>query len=132
MLFSQNYFEEFGFLLILSVFFLGGFSNLINWKNTQNFIVSKGFTIDSSLVALIASLWQLGGVALSLIPSSRVTGFLTLIVFTLFSSFIFYPFWKMTDVERHVNFILFLSNLGVVGGLVLLIAKVIEPSRFYL
>jgi hypothetical protein len=124
MLFSHNYFEEAGFLLVMLVFFLGGFSNLINWKNTREFIELKGFSSSSSLMAMGAVAWQLLGVAFSLTPSLRLYGFLLLILFTLTSSLLFYPFWKVKGVEQHMNLILFLTNLGLVGGLVLLIAKI--------
>jgi uncharacterized membrane protein YphA (DoxX/SURF4 family) len=124
MLFSHNYFEEAGFLLVMLVFFLGGFSNLINWKSTKEFIESKRFRFSSSFMAMGAVIWQLLGVALSLTPSLRLYGFLLLILFTLTSSLLFYSFWNMRGVERHVNLILFLTNLGIVGGLVLLIARI--------
>lgn len=116
--------EQLAHLLLLTVFWGGGVYNILNWDSAQKFLESKGFMFNPSLILLGAIVWQIGGATLAAFPSTAEYGSLLLIIFTLLSSFLFYQFWRMTGVERYINFIFFLSNMGVIGGLLLLLRRV--------
>jgi len=115
--------EQAGVILLLTVFWGGGLYNLLNWDTARKYLISKGFVNNSSFVLLCAILWQFTGAALAMFPAIAKYGYLLLILFTLFSSFFFYQFWRMQGVERHANFIFFLSNVGVIGGLLLIYSR---------
>jgi uncharacterized membrane protein YphA (DoxX/SURF4 family) len=110
-----------GFYMLMAVFLLGGTLNLISWDKAKRFVESKNVPFDSSLVVIVSSLWQISGAVMAMFSEYRIYGCISLIAFTFVSSIIFYQFWKMTGLERHVNQILFLANIGVIGGLYLLI-----------
>lgn len=116
--------EQFGPLLLLVVFWGGGLYNILNWQLAKKYLESKGFVFNTQLILLGATIWQIGGATLAAFPSTAEYGCLLLIIFTLLSSFLFYQFWRMSGVERYINFIFFLSNMGLIGGLLLLLGRI--------
>lgn len=117
---------QIGPLLILIVFFGGGIVNLFNWSTAKKFIESNGFKISSGLILGAAILWQFIGGLLTLNPSTAEVGCILLILFTVLSTLQFYQFWKKEGLNRYMDIIQFLSNLGVIGGLFLLLAHIYQ------
>ncbi len=116
----ENY-GQVGAFLVLLVFLGGALVNIFDRERAVQFLESKGYTENAGLVLAIGVLWQIAGSVLILNPTTMIYGCLLLILFTLFSTLQFYPFWKMRGVERYMNIILFRNNLGVMGGLLLLL-----------
>lgn len=117
----RDYLDQIGAFLILIVFWGGSFTNIFYRERAMQFLESKGYTENASLILSIAILWQVVGSILVLNPVTMDYGCILLIVFTMLSSLQFYQFWKMRGVERYINMIFFLSNVGIIGGLLLLL-----------
>ena len=116
--------DQIGTFLLLAVFWSVGLYNLLNWNTAKRYLDSKGYNFNTSLILLIAVIWQFGAAVLTVLPSTAEYGCALLILFTLLSSLMFYQFWRMEGLERYVNFIFFLSNMGVIGGLLLLLDRI--------
>ena len=124
--YSAESLEQIGTFLLLFVFWGGGLVNVLSWNTARRYLESKGFVNSSSLVLLVAILWQFIGATLVIVPYTADLGCFLLILFTILANLKFYSFWKMEGLERYINCIFFLSNIGVIGGLLLIWARIHE------
>jgi uncharacterized membrane protein YphA (DoxX/SURF4 family) len=115
-----------GQLLILSVFWGGAIINVLNWKTAINYMESRGMVWSRPFVLLVTIVWQCIGGLFLIIPSTKNTAVTSLILFTILSSFLCYNFWQREGVDRYQNIIPFLSNVGVIGALLLFLSS---PQR---
>jgi putative oxidoreductase len=68
---------------------------------------------------------QFGGCALILAGWHADLGVCCLIVFTVAATAIFHRFWQATDpMRRNIGRVMLLNNIGVLGGLLLLLQNV--------
>ena len=121
---SMDFIEMLGLALLLTVFWGGALINLFNWNIAKTYAESQGATLYSSFVLAFGIFWQLVGGALLLKPSTAELGCILLILFTVTSSLQFNQFWKKEGLDRYISCLYFLSNIGVVGGLLLLTAQI--------
>ena len=106
-------------LLIISGFYLG--SCLVNfrfWNETVAMVAAHNLP-SPKLTTSIAIMWKIVGAVLLLLPDWRELGALILIIFTLLASFIFHQFWKHKAQEHIIHLVSFLSNIGLIGGLLM-------------
>lgn len=120
-IFSKFNLLNVGYCIMLTVYFSGGIVNLIKWQDAKSFVESRNIKLSSSAVVMISACWQIVSVILLVLPGYRTYGALSLVVFTLTANFLFHSFWQMKGMERYLNQIFFLANLGSIGGIVLLL-----------
>lgn len=89
-------------LLLATMFLQSGFDKLTHLDATAAFIAAGGLAVVVG--------WQ-----------ARTAGLL-LALFTLTASFLFHRFWAVHAEQAFVQQLLFLKNLGVAGGMLLLFA----------
>ncbi|OJW50244.1 MAG: hypothetical protein BGO67_02645 [Alphaproteobacteria bacterium 41-28] len=116
--------EAIGSLLLLTVFIGGALINLIYWNNAKEYVRSQGYTDNANFILFGGVLWQLLGITLLAIPSTALIGCIVLILFVFVSTLQFYQFWDKEGLNRYTNMLNVLSNLGVMGGLFLLLAQI--------
>ena len=115
--------EALGSTLLLGVFVGGALINLIYWNNAKEYIRSQGYVNNATFVLIAGVFWQLLGIALLAIPSMVEIGCIVLILFVFVSTLKFYQFWNKEGLDRYKSMLNFLSNLGVMGGLFLLLTQ---------
>lgn len=103
-----------GRVLLVTVFFLGGFS-LLKGSVPVDYAASKG--VPAALVWAGFALKLFGGFAI-IIGFQALLAALGLIVFTLATAFIFHPYPDQV----------FLKEISMIGGLILLLA--VGPGSF--
>lgn len=111
-----------GRILLALMFVLSGFDKLTNVQGTAGYITAvAGLPLPAVLAVLAGLLELVAGLAI-------VTGFaarwaaLALAAFTLVASFLFHPFWTVPAEQQMVQQLLFMKNLAVTGGLLILAA----------
>ena len=111
-----------GRLLVAAIFFVSGIAKLINTDATVGHMEQHGIP-EAHTLALVAGIAEVAG-ALAL-----TFGFLTrlgavgLILFLVPTTFIFHAFWAVPAAEQKMQMISFLKNLGLIGGLMFLVAN---------
>jgi putative oxidoreductase len=116
-----------GRFLLALMFVLAGFSKFAGLAGTAGYIASKGLPMPDVLAVATAALEVLGGLAL-------IVGFKTryaagaLAVFTVLASLLFHNFWAMPAEQAYVNQLMFMKNLAVTGGLLLLVSFGAGPA----
>jgi len=106
-------------ILLAAIFISAGLSKLSGFDGTVGYIASKGLPIPAVLAALTIALEVLGGIAVVIGYKARVAGFL-LAGFSVVAAFIFHNFWAVPADQAYIQNIMFMKNLSMAGGLLLL------------
>ena len=110
-----------GRILLALMFIPAGFGKLTNIGGTAGYIASGGLPFPSLLAVLAGALELFGGLALVIGFKVRWVG-LAMALFTLVASMVFHPFWSVPEAQQMVTKLLFMKNISVVGGLLLISA----------
>jgi len=108
-------------VLIALMFVIAGLSKFGNLAGTAGYIASKGLPLPVALAFLTAALEVIGGLAILVGFQARSAAF-ALAVFTLVASVLFHNYWAMPADQQMVQQLMFMKNLSVAGGLLLLAA----------
>ena len=125
----QNPLALAGRILLALMFVLAGFSKIAGFAGTVGYMQSKGMPAAELLAALTIVLEIAGGLALMFGFMTRWAA-LALAAFTLLASLIFHNFWAVPEAQRMVQNLMFMKNLSVIGGLLVLAA--IGPGNWSL
>ena len=110
-----------GRILLALMFIPAGFGKLTNIGGTAGYIASGGLPFPSVLAILVDALELFGGLALVIGFKVRWVG-LAMALFTLAASMLFHPFWSVPEAQQMVTKLLFMKNISVVGGMLLISA----------
>jgi putative oxidoreductase len=112
-----------GRLLFVTYFVVAGLCNLVPARVADHIQrMGASGTPFPTLVHWAGITIQFTGCALILSGWRAEIGVVCLIVFTTAATAIFHRFWNMTDpARRNVSRVMFLNNVGVLAGLLLLL-----------
>ena len=110
-----------GRILLALMFIPAGFGKLTNIGGTAGYIASGGLPFPSVLAVLVGALELFGGLALVIGFKVRWVG-PAMALFTLAASMLFHPFWSVPEAQQMVTKLLFMKNISVVGGMLLISA----------
>jgi len=117
----QNPLALVGRILLALMFVLAGFSKIAGFDGTVGYVASGGLPAPALLAVLTIILEVGGGLAIVFGFQARWAA-LALAGFTLLASFTFHAFWKLPADQQMVQQLLFMKNISVVGGLLVLAA----------
>lgn len=104
------------------VFF--GFWNIYHWSPLLQTMAEENIP-HPYLLLPIGIAWQVLAGFMIIAGFYVKVGALSLIPFTIIASFIFHPFWKYSGKTRKLNFTVFVTNLTIsLGALLLLIVPI--------
>ncbi len=110
-----------GRLLLALMFILSGIGKLGNIQGTAAFIASGGLPVPTLLATAVGTLELFGGLALVLGYQVRLAG-LALGLFTVAASVVFHAWWSAPADQQFVTQLLFMKNISVAGGMLLVSA----------
>jgi putative oxidoreductase len=116
-----------GRFLLALMFVMSGFTKLTGFAGTVGYIQSKGLPAAELLAALTVVLELGGGLALMAGFKARWVA-LAMGLFTILVSFIFHNFWAVPEAQKMVQQLMFMKNLSVAGGLLLVAALGAGPA----
>jgi putative oxidoreductase len=117
----QAYVSVVGRLLLALMFILSGFGKLGNIDGIATFIASGGLPAPTFLAVAVGALELFGGLALVAGYQVRLTG-LALGLFTVAASVVFHAWWSAPADQQYVTQLLFMKNISVAGGMLLISA----------
>ncbi len=117
----QNPFALLARLLLAALFLPAGISKIGGFAGTAGYIGSVGLPMPELGAAIAIAVEVLGGIALIIGFGTRWAA-LALAVFTLVASFFFHAYWALPAEQQMVQQLMFMKNIGVVGGLLALAA----------
>lgn len=110
-----------GRILLALMFLLAGVGKIGGFAGTAGYIASVGLPAPQLLAALTLVLEIGAGLALMLGWQTRWAA-LALAGFTLLASLIFHAYWGVPAEQRMVAQLMFMKNISVLGGLLVLAA----------
>ncbi|MCX7170330.1 MAG: DoxX family protein [Proteobacteria bacterium] len=117
----KAYVSVVGRVLLALMFILSGFGKLTDIQGTAGFIASGGLPAPTVLAVVVGVFELLGGLALVLGYQVRWAG-LALALFTLAASVVFHAYWSAPAAQQFVTQLLFMKNISVAGGMLLVSA----------
>jgi putative oxidoreductase len=123
MVYDASWLDAVGRFLIVACFGIAGLCNLTPERIKDHIDRMAAFGTPFPAAAFWTGITlQLAGCALLLAGWHADVGAVMLIVFLVAATAIFHRFWQMADPQRrNSSRINFLNNLGILGGLVLLL-----------
>ena len=110
-----------GRILLALIFVMSGFGKITGWEGTAGYMASVGMPMVT-LFLIGAIVLEIGG-GLSLILGFKARwGALALIVFTIPATVLFHNFWAMEGADAFTNQIMFMKNVAMIGGLLMVMA----------
>ena len=116
---NQNAMALVGRVLLALMFLLSGVGKIGGFEGTVGYISSVGLPLPSVLAAGALVLEIVAGIALIIGYKTRWAA-LALALFTLVAAFLFHNYWAMPAGQQMMQQIIFLKNLAVTGGLLML------------
>lgn len=110
-----------GRVLLSLIFVLSGFEKITGWSETSAYMASKGMPAVP-FFHVMAILFELGGGLMVLLGYRARLGALALVVFVIPTTLIFHNFWALEDSQQQLQMIMFLKNLSMIGGLLMVAA----------
>ncbi len=105
-----------GRVLIALIFLLSGYGKITGWDQTAGFMSAAGMPLVPLFLAGAIAVELLGGLSLLLGIKARVGG-AALFLFMIPTTLIFHGFWKLEGPEQHMQMLMFMKNLAIMGGL---------------
>src|SRR3546814_92688 len=103
------------------MFILSGFGKLADIQGTAAYVASGGLSFPMLLSVVVGAFELLGGIALVIGFQVRLIGLL-MGLFTIVTSVVFHPYWAVPADQQFVTQLLFMKNISVAGGMLLLSA----------
>lgn len=117
----QNSFIPVVARILMAAIFLGsGFSKIGGFDGTVQFMQSAGLPMANLLLPIVIVLEIGGGLALIVGAWARIAALL-LAGFTLLAAVLFHNFWAMPAEMQMVQQIMFMKNLAITGGLLMVV-----------
>ncbi len=116
-----------GRILLAIVFIPAGYSKIGGFAGTAAYIASKGLPLSEVGAAIAVAVELLAGIALLVGWRTRWAA-AALALFTLAATIIFHDFWASPPAEKMTQTLMFMKNIGIVGGL--LFAFAFGPGRY--
>ncbi|MFI4923026.1 MAG: DoxX family protein [Burkholderiales bacterium] len=117
---TKQYAPLVGRALLSFIFIISGWGKIIGFSGTATYMASAGMPIpDVLLVAAI--IIELGGGLMLLLGWNARWAALAIFLFVIPTTLIFHPFW-IDDAAQMQNQINFMKNLGIMGGMLYIMA----------
>ncbi len=110
-----------GRILLALMFVPAGFSKFAGLSGTAGYIASKGLPFPMLLAIGAGVLEVVAGLAIIVGWRTRIAA-LALALFTLLAALIFHAYWSLPADQQMMQQLLFMKNVSVTGGLLLLAA----------
>jgi putative oxidoreductase len=110
-----------GKLLLCLFFLISGFSKIFRTKMMVEYATSKHLPMPAISVILAAIIELGSGLAVIIGYQAAIASWI-LFVYLIPTSLIFHNFWAASEAEKQNQFINFMKNLAIMGGLLILAA----------
>jgi len=124
---AQNYLALAGRILLAAIFIIGGYNKIGGWEATAGYMASKGLPM---LLLVPTILIELGGGLMLIVGYRARLAAAAIFLFLIPVTLVFHNFWAASPVEMQMQSINFMKNLGIMGGMLFIVAY--GPGRYSL
>ena len=108
-------------VLMALLFLIAGFGKIGGFEGTVGYIASKGLPLPQLGAAIAVVVEFVGAIALIVGFQTRLVAFI-MALFTIAAGVFFHNYWAMPAEQVYVNQIMFMKNLSIAGGLLMMSA----------
>lgn len=116
-----------GRIFLAAIFLISAYTKVTDWSGMSTMMEQRGMTGVTLLLGAALALEALGSLSVLLGFKARL-GAIALIAFLLPTTIIFHNFWSLPADQQSLQTVMFLKNLAIIGGLLMLAAH--GPGRF--
>jgi putative oxidoreductase len=116
----QQYAPVIGRILLALIFLSSGIHKIGGFEGTLGYMASRGMPAPQ-LFLIGAIVLEIAGSLSVILGYKARLGAAALILFTVPTMFIFHNFWTYPPDQAQMQFIMFMKNLSIVGGLLLVV-----------
>ena len=116
-----------GRVLLAVLFIVSGYGKIGGFDGTVQALAGKGLPLPMVAAAIALAIEFLGGLMLAVGWKTRWVA-VVIVLFTIAASFLFHDFWNLADAARRTNQIMFMKNIAIIGGLLMVAAC--GPGRY--
>jgi len=110
-----------GRTLLALIFLMSGLSKIGGFAGTAGWMASKGLPMTEVLLAITIVI-ELGASLMIIAGFKARLGAAALLLWMIPVTFIFHNFWAMPAAEQQIQMIMFMKNLGLMGGMLYIMA----------
>jgi len=144
----QKFIGFLGRLCFSIIFIIAGINKIVNWDASEQYLVNQMLDVLSQsyhkgwvqmvfdqilplapTLLVIATICELGGGLLVLLGIQVRLGAFILCLFLIPTTILFHSFWTLQGAEQQLQMIMFLKNLSIFGGGLLVLAFGKGPKR---
>lgn len=103
-------------LFVGLIFVLSGVTKILGWGDVAGYMRAKALPIVPVLLVISILIEIIGGLALWFGVRTRTVA-LILLLYLIPVTLIFHQFWGLQGMERQLQFVNFLKNIAIMGGL---------------
>ncbi len=111
-----------GRILLSLVFLLSGINKIGGFTETAGWMAAKGLPAAEVLLALSIVI-EVGAAIMIMIGWKARLGALALLLWMIPVTFIFHNFWGVSAGQQQLQLIMFMKNLAMMGGMLLIMAN---------
>lgn len=115
-----------GRIFLTLIFVSSGVGKIFQWDGTAAYMVAQGMPLVPYFLFGAIVLELAGGLSVMLGFKARL-GAVALLVFLLPATFIFHAFWALPEAEQQIQMIMFMKNLAIMGGLLMIVGRGAGP-----
>jgi|YNPMSStandDraft_2_1061718.scaffolds.fasta_scaffold80000_1 putative oxidoreductase len=115
-----------GRICLSAIFLLSGINKVTNWEQTAQYMQAQGMPLVPLFLLGAIVLELAGGLSVLLGYQARL-GATLLILFLIPATLIFHNFWVFQGQEQQMQMIMFLKNVAILGGLLLVLGMGAGP-----
>ena len=121
----QNTIDKFGPLigriLLAAIFLMSGIGKIGGFAGTAGYMASKGLPMVEVLLAITIVI-EIGAALMLIVGYKARLGATALLLWMIPVTFLFHNFWAMPADQQMIQQIMFMKNLGLMGGMLYIMA----------
>ena len=110
-----------GRILLASIFLMSGIGKIGGFAGTAGYMGSKGLPMVEVLLAITIVI-EIGAALMLILGWKAKIGAGLLFLWMIPVTFMFHNFWTMAPADQQLQTIMFMKNLGLMGGMLYIMA----------
>ena len=119
----KNYIDLLGRILLSFIFFYDAYDSIFYFNDTRQSMINYGLTWSTDLLLIGGSIVLVLGAIMILIGYRIKLGVVLLLFYWIPVTFITHSFWNDPESMERIQSIMFMKNLSIIGGLLVLYAN---------
>ena len=126
---AKKYIPLVGRILLSAIFVQAGISKIFNWEATAGYMQAQGMPLVPLFLLGAIGVEIAGGLSVLIGFFARL-GALALFLFLVPTTLIFHAFWAVPEAHQQIQMVMFMKNLAIMGGLLMVVAYGAGPFSF--